>query len=230
MAIKSERATISIGDITLNAYMLPDGSYRLAGRNVTDAVKEPANSLSRIMGVKSLKALPHADPSLLQVRADTGETFVPVAIEDAVAYWGLMGAKGNAKAMALVVALATESLERRADRVFGVKRTEEERDARLALRVKRVDTFRGWTDCIKQWQQSHGIYGTEQGDAMFRELVVKVNLTLFGKRHFKCDRDTMTQKQQVKIMTFEQNLQDRYRQDRHIEDIVQECLDFSTGK
>ena len=36
---------------------------------------------------KSLKALPHKDQSLGQVKANTSESIVPVAIEDAMDYW-----------------------------------------------------------------------------------------------------------------------------------------------
>lgn len=230
MAIKADRATISIGETQLNAYMLPDGSYRLAGRNVTDVVEKHHSSLREIMGVKTLKALPHADLSLDEIRADTGETFVPVAIEDAVAYWAIVASKGNPKALALVVALATESLERRADRAFGIQRTEQERDERLKLRIKRIETFRGWTDCIKEWQESRGIYGTVQGKKQYADLVRLVNLRLFGQPHFNCDRDTMTNKQQVQIEAFEMLLQNRYKPSRDLVEVITECLDFTSGK
>ena len=72
MTKKAERATITVGSIEMNVYQMPDGNYKLAGRNVTDAVEESANSLLRKLGVKSLKALPGADLSLLHgtVRMD----------------------------------------------------------------------------------------------------------------------------------------------------------------
>jgi len=134
--VKAKRASIDIGGIVINVYQLPDGSYRLAGRNVTDAIEEPANSLLRFAGVKTLKALPHADKSLLQVKAETGESFVPVAIEDALAYWGEMSfEKRNPLAKAIVLACAAETIERRADRAFHVQRAEADYDAALKVRV-----------------------------------------------------------------------------------------------
>ena len=152
--MKAQRATIAIAaDIEINAYLLPDGRIKLAGRNVTDAVGEPNNSLPRIMGVKSLKSLPSADLSLIQVKADTGETVTPVSIDDAIAYWTKMAIKGNQQAATLIGALAAESLERRADRVFGIQRTEEERDLRLATRLSTRKDFRWLTDALK----AHGI-------------------------------------------------------------------------
>ena len=133
--IKAVRGKICLGsEIVINVYRLPDATYRLAGRNVTDAVEEPANSLLREMGVKSLKALPGADLSLLQVKADSGEFFIPVSIEDAVDYWIEISA-GNKKAKAIIKALAMETLERRADREFNVIVPESVRDQKLENRV-----------------------------------------------------------------------------------------------
>jgi len=149
--MKAQRATIAIAaDIEINAYLIPDGRIRLAGRNVTDAIEEPANSLLRIMGVKTLKALPSADSSLLQIKADTGESVTPVSIDDAIAYWTKMAIKGNQRAATLIGALAAESIERRADRAFGIQRTEEERDLRLATRLSTRKDFRWLTDALKQ--------------------------------------------------------------------------------
>lgn len=76
--------------------MLPDGSYKLAGRNVTDIVQEYNLSLNRLMGVKSLKDLPGADLSLNQIKSETGETFIPVSIADAIEYWTRVAMAGNA--------------------------------------------------------------------------------------------------------------------------------------
>lgn len=74
--IKAERATIQLGDISINVYRLPDGSYRLSGRNITDAAQEPANSLLRVMGLKSIKELPGA------------QQYIP-AMKDGGPFWGL---------------------------------------------------------------------------------------------------------------------------------------------
>ncbi len=70
-------------------------SIKLAGRNVTDVVDEHPMTLSRKLGVKSLKALPHADSSVSQITVERGTSFIPVSIEDAVAYWTIMAQEGN---------------------------------------------------------------------------------------------------------------------------------------
>jgi hypothetical protein len=155
--VKAVRGSIQVGDITINVYLLPDGSYRLAGRNVTDAIGEAANSLLRICSVKSLKDLPHADLSLLQVKSNTGESFVPVAIEDAVAYWAAMSNAGHKLATALLQALAIESIERRADVTFGRIVSEFERNERIKLRMQTIATRNELEDAIAWYCQTHEV-------------------------------------------------------------------------
>jgi hypothetical protein len=69
------------------------------------------------------------DTSLKQIQSETGETFIPVAIEDPVAYWTIIYRKETRK-NAVLVTCAMESIER-ADAVFGVIRTEEEHTSLL---------------------------------------------------------------------------------------------------
>lgn len=235
---KAQRAKILVAGIELNVYLMPDASYRLAGRNVTDAIKEPNISLVRIMGVKTLKALPHAGSSLKQIKVDSGESFIPVAIEDAIVYWGKMATKGNQNAFALIVALATESLERRADSIFNLKRTEEEYEARTKLRRERVLARRSWTDEIKARQEQQGYYRgedskiTPQATEEYRALTVQVNLALFGQEHFECNRDTMTLEQQSTIHAFETFLTRwgvKYPQ-KSATVLVSDCLNLFTVK
>ena len=132
--VKAQRATLDIGGITINVYQLPDGSYRLSGRNVTDAIGEDDKTLPRFYGVRSLKSLPHANLSLPQIKANTGESLVPVAIEDAMDYW-LGRSSANPLARTLSRALMSETIERRADRAFNIQRAEADYDAALKVRV-----------------------------------------------------------------------------------------------
>ena len=143
---KAIRVGISLGEIPLDVYQMPSLIYKMSGRNVTDAIDEPNNSLIRIHGVKSLKALPHADSSLIQVKAVTGETFIPVSIEDAAFYWAEMAQRGNNKAKAILIACTVESIERRADHALGIMRSEDERNERSKLRMSRVLARYSWTD------------------------------------------------------------------------------------
>ena len=204
--IKAQRALVDIAGIEVFGYLLPDGTYKLAGRNVTDAIEEEHKTLSRKLGVKSLKDLPNNDLSLGQIKAISGETFIPVSIEDAIEYWYLMAMTGNKKAAALLKALAIESIERRLDRVFNKEVSEKERDLKLAERFKRLEARKEWTDTVKEIQECRGYYNTRKGTEEFKELTVLVNLKLFGTPHFKCNRDNMTPSQQKRITQFENGL------------------------
>lgn len=198
---KAIRIEIKLGDIPLNVYEMPNGSYKLAGRNVTDAIGMRAGSLSEKMGVKTLKALPHAGFDCPTIKANTGESFIPVAIEDAVAYWGIMARSGNDKAYAVLVACAIEAIERRADHARGIQVKEEERNERLKLRETRLLARRKWTDKL---QQRHiELYGYPPSSDQFKAWTVAANLALFNRRHFFCDRDTMTIDEQLIIESFE---------------------------
>ncbi len=176
-SIKAIRVQIKLGIIPLNVYQLPDGRYCLAGRNVTDAVKENNATLPRYFGVKSLKDLPSAQSgtlalnhpgahgnakgtqgkrlSLNQIKADTGETFIPVAIEDAAQYWGGMAQKGNEIANAILVACTIESIERRADHALGIQLSEEYRNARMQARIDGILQRNFWTKCIQWYLDNH---------------------------------------------------------------------------
>lgn len=155
--VKAVRGVIHVGDIPLNVYLLPDGTYRLAGRNVTDAVGEPNNSLIRWAGVKSLKALPGNDDSPIQIKADTGESIVPVCIKDAVAFWAALARKSNRLALGLLEALAIESIERRADDYFGNQVSEFERNERIKLRMQTIATRNELEDAIAWYCRTHEV-------------------------------------------------------------------------
>lgn len=223
---KAKRVSIEIGTIKVFVYRTTENEYYLAGRNVTDAVKEDNKTLPRFYGVKSLNDLPHAPLSLRQIKAESGETIIPIAIQDAIDYWIGMIANGNAIAKALVSACAYETIERRADRAFGVTVSEEERDERIRARMQRVLSRVQWTDIIKQDQESRGVYQTEYGNREFADLTRLVNRRLFNVAHFNCDRDLMTPQQQIVITSFEELLKRRYKKGVHIQDQVLTTLDL----
>ena len=181
--IKARRVQFSIGDIPMNGYLLPDGRKRLSGRNVTDAVEEHDSTLPRFYGVRSLKALPGAGSECRINPGKEGSPFLSVSIEDAVAYWQAMSKRGNTKADALMIALATESVERRIDRALGIHVEESERDKQLLDRLNRLQARRDWTDCIKEYQERQGYYMTPKGKSEFKTLTERVNKQLFGRIH-----------------------------------------------
>jgi heme oxygenase len=56
------------------------------------------------------------------------------------AYWLYQSSQDNQKALALVWALLSESLERRFDDAFGVVRTEQERNEATTSRIKALES------------------------------------------------------------------------------------------
>ena len=62
----------------------------------------------------------------------------PIPIALATAYWLNEATKGNVKAQALVQASMAESIERRADAAFSIKRTEPEYNVRFGEFVESV--------------------------------------------------------------------------------------------
>ena len=102
-----------IGDALMHLYILPDGRKRLSGHDITSAIGEDGQSLCQFWEVKSLKQLPRWDSDVPEIMDDSGKTFTPVAIEDAVIYWHGMAYLGNEKASELMCFLDNESIELR---------------------------------------------------------------------------------------------------------------------
>ena len=75
-AVIATRATITIGPLSVDGFMLPDGSYRMSQKNVADAVGKPAMNASRFLGSKAIKSLlgkDYTDNGLEQIAVRTGD-------------------------------------------------------------------------------------------------------------------------------------------------------------
>ncbi len=143
--IKAQRAEILLGDIPLEVFMLPDGSYRMSQTQVAGAVDRDERSFRRFLDSKWLKALPGkgsdvgAFPLLERSGESGGARVRGVPLDIAVAYWVRECQRGSQTSVALVWACTAETLERRADNAFGVSRTETERDDRLTNRIQALE-------------------------------------------------------------------------------------------
>jgi hypothetical protein len=94
--------------------------------------------------------------------------FNALPLEVVTAYWLTQAGEGNKQALSLVWALLTETLERRFDEVFGVTRTEAERNELLSQRVQELeqdiqeafwvdDEARIKCDHYERWFREHSI-------------------------------------------------------------------------
>lgn len=157
--------------------MLPDGSYRMSQAQVAQAVGKPPVNALRFLESKALKGLlgeSYTDytPEPIEIDPEPGKRgqsrFNALPLEVATAYWVNQCFQGNKQALALVIALATESLERRFDNAFGVTRTEQERNQRLEQRIQQLEqtlgeafAFADQANYEKQYMESvlrqHGI-------------------------------------------------------------------------
>lgn len=144
-SIKATRASVQIGSIEVDGFMLPDGSYRMSQTQAALCVGKPEINARRFLTSKAIKALlgEGYTPDNIEIESGNqlrGQTrFNALPLEVVTAYWFQQASQGNQQAISLVWALLTESLERRFDVAFGVTRTERERNERLTDRIQQLE-------------------------------------------------------------------------------------------
>lgn len=162
---KATRATVQIGSLTVDGFMLPDGSYRMSLTQTAESVGKQARSTFDFLRSKALKRLLGeaggtfdflSEDTVTALSADTytveqflvdigdegsqGQTRIRgVPLEIVILYWHWESFRGNKQAFFLVTGLATETLERRFDSAFGVTRKETEWNERLIQRNQQLE-------------------------------------------------------------------------------------------
>lgn len=102
--IKAQRSPVDIAGIEVFGYLLPNNTYKLAGRNVTDAIEEEHKTLPQMLGVKSLREIVGS----IQIKDDRGWSAVGVPVEIALDYWAYMATnRGNRKATKILQTLSS---------------------------------------------------------------------------------------------------------------------------
>ncbi len=150
-SIKATRASVQIGALEVDGFMLPDGSYRMSQSQVAEAVGLSRRNVSDFLRSKAIKALlgegytgTILEREEIEIEPEPGKRgqsrFMAMPLEIVSAYWQWQSHRGNKKALALCIALMTETLERRFDTAFGVTRTEQERNERLQERIQQLET------------------------------------------------------------------------------------------
>lgn len=138
---------VKIGALEVDGFMLPDGSYRMSQAQVAQAVDKPPVNALRFLESKALKSLLGEDytdytPEQIEIEPEQSRRgqsrFNALPLEVATAYWINQCFQGNKQALALVMALAIETLERRFDTAFCVTFTEQ--DERLQERIQQPET------------------------------------------------------------------------------------------
>ena len=147
-SVRAVRASVQIGSLTVDGFMLPDGSYRMSQTQAAETIDESPVYALRFLRSNDSKALlgeVYTDytPESVEVEPEPGkrgQTRINALPLDVItAYWLTRAYKGNRKAFLLSWTLLTESLERRFDEAFGVTRTEGERNELLNQRVQELE-------------------------------------------------------------------------------------------
>ena len=145
-SIKATRASVQIGALEVDGFMLPDGSYRMSQTQTAECVGMTERNAREFLDSKTFKRLSGEGytPAIFEIESETqtrGQSrFRALPLEVVVIYWVYQCYRGNKQAFNLLVALATETLERRFDTAFGVTRTEQERNERLQERIRQLET------------------------------------------------------------------------------------------
>lgn len=164
-SIKATRASVQIGALEVDGFMLPDESYRMSLTQAAECVEKTAQGISNFLKSKTLKRLLAEAGGISNflksatVEALSDDTYTPdqflvdigdegsqgqtrirgVHLEIVSLYWHWESYRGNKRAFILVTGLATETLERRFDIAFGVTRTEQEWNERLIQRNQQLE-------------------------------------------------------------------------------------------
>ena len=137
-SIKATSATVAVGGLTVDAFMLPDGSYRMSQTQAAEAVGKDEINARRFLTSKSINAI--RGEGYTPDSIESGQTrFNALPLDVITAYWLYQSSQSNKQALALVWALLSESLERRFDNAFGVVRTEQERNDATTARIKALE-------------------------------------------------------------------------------------------
>ena len=144
-SIKATRATVAIGALNVDAFMLPDGSYRMSQTQAADLVGLSERNAREFLDSKTFERLAGEGytPAIFDIDSEQSRgqsRFRGLPLEVVVIYWVYQCYRGNKQAFSLLIALATESLERRFDNAFGVVRTEQERNDATTERIKALES------------------------------------------------------------------------------------------
>jgi hypothetical protein len=137
-SVKATRATVTLGSIVIDGFMLPDGAYRMSLTQAAETVDLGVQNASDFLRSKALKSLAGEGytPQTFEIETEDqvrGQgRFRGLPLEIVRKYWLYQASRGNKKAIALCDVLMAETLDRRFDRAFGIARSEDEWDQRLS--------------------------------------------------------------------------------------------------
>ena len=164
MTNKAIRATLQLSDQKLDVFQMPDSDYVYpqtdAFISIADEGYDTQQAAKRYIEKTTSKQaqtlIPQGFSRIVKVKIEgENQTFNAISQADVSNLWLLFAMDGNTKAVKLLAALAQEALERRADAAFGIQRSEEERNQRLASRTQGKVARRYLTDSIADYLEAN---------------------------------------------------------------------------
>lgn len=196
---KAEVANVDFAFAQTEGLMFSDGSYGIGVRQANECLKFVGSHRNANRAVKSLLGEGYTGIRMA-TELNSNKAYV-LTLDQFKQLIRELDKRGNPVASAFVDAMITEAIERRFDHAFNVKRSEEERNERAKLRMSRLLARSSWTDTLKQ--RHTDLYGFPPSSEQYKQWTGMVNLALFKRWHFYCDRDNMTTDQQRIIEQFE---------------------------
>lgn len=182
-AIKAVRATITLGDIDLDVYQLPNGKYFLSLTQIAETLSVKHSRLAQFRELDLAQTLypqGFADDGFVRIDGTTKNVKI-ISLDDVSKYWTIAAFQNkNLQAIALLAASQTEALERRADTAFNIIRSEEERNQRFIARKDGILQRHFWTDCIKWWLDNNPQVSENTRKFIYPQVSDRLNRALFG--------------------------------------------------
>jgi hypothetical protein len=142
--IRVERASqpIYLGDVEINVFRLPNGQYVLNKTDIAKAIGKAAQYVSDFLIGKSPQALPYKGLTFQKYPVYNERTTIDaVSIELATAFWRYWDKRDNIKANLIIDACVSESIERRADKIFAVNRSEADYNQKFTQNLKSFEVI-----------------------------------------------------------------------------------------
>lgn len=190
-------AKVDLGFAIIDGLMLPNGDFAVGMPQVSEVFQ-----FSNTHSSRDIKSLLGKDFQFTKIKSDLHPKAVNIlTLDQFKEVIKVLAGRGNKIALEFVNAIIDEGLDRRFNRAFDIKVTEDEYNEKIKFRVLRVEARLEWTDVLMKRHLE--IFGCKPEPKQYAYWTKRVNMFLFGQPNFNYDRDTMTKKQQETIQHFE---------------------------
>lgn len=194
---KAVTTKVNLGFAIIDGLMLPNGDFAVGMPQVSEVFQ-----FANMHASRDVKALLGDGFQFAKIKSELNPKPVNIlTLDQFKQVIKVLAGRGNKIALAFVDAIFDEGLDRRFNRAFDIKTSEDEYNERIKFRVLRVETRLEWTDVLMKRHME--LFGCKPEPKQYAYWTKRVNMSLFGQPNFNYDRDTMTKKQQTTIQHFE---------------------------